>query len=155
MERIIFLGTIDFDMIRFFLLLGVRHFFYIFFMGILVFLSLNSGVRAERISNGVAVFAGLDKITGRTTRFEVTLGKIYQYGALQVTPRACYTSSKDEPTRTTGFVEVNEVTLDKKIRRIFTGWMFADSPGLNAVEHPIYDVWLKDCKQDSQDLPLQ
>ncbi|WP_375658875.1 DUF2155 domain-containing protein [Bartonella sp. MR30HLJHH] len=140
---------------RFFLLLGVRHFIYIFFMGILVFLSLNSGVRAERISNGVAVFAGLDKITGRTTRFEVTLGKIYQYGALQVTPRACYTSSKGEATRTTGFVEVNEVTLDKKIRRIFTGWMFADSPGLNAVEHPIYDVWLKDCKQNSQDLPLQ
>ncbi len=142
-------------MMRFFLLLGVRHFLYIFLMGILVFLSLNSGVRAERISNGIAVFAGLDKITGRTTRFEVTLGKIYQYGALQVTPRACYTSSKDEPTRTTGFVEVNEVTLDKKIRRIFTGWMFADSPGLNAVEHPIYDVWLKDCKQNSQDLLLQ
>ncbi|WP_375667804.1 MULTISPECIES: DUF2155 domain-containing protein [unclassified Bartonella] len=140
---------------RFFLLLGVRHFLYIFLMGILVFLSLNSGVRAERISNGIAVFAGLDKITGRTTRFEVTLGEIYQYGALQVTPRACYTSSKDEPTCTTGFVEVNEVTLDKKIRRIFTGWMFADSPGLNAVEHPIYDVWLKDCKQNSQDLPLQ
>ncbi len=39
--------------------------------------------------------------------------------------------------------------LDKKVRRIFTGWMFADSPGLNAVEHPIYDVWLKDCKQNS------
>nr|WP_330168818.1 DUF2155 domain-containing protein [Bartonella grahamii] len=142
-------------MIRFFLLLGGKRFLYFFLMGILVFLSLNSGVQAERISNGIAVFAGLDKITGRTTRFEVTLGEFYQYGALQVTPRACYTSSKDEPTRTTGFVEVNEVTLDKKIRRIFTGWMFADSPGLNAVEHPIYDVWLKDCKQNSQDLPLQ
>ncbi len=142
-------------MMRFFLLLGVRHFIYIFLMGILMFLSLNSGARAERISNGIAVFAGLDKITGRTTRFEVSLGEVYQYGALQVTPRACYTSSKDEPTRTTGFVEVNEITLDKKIRRIFTGWMFADSPGLNAVEHPIYDVWLKDCKQSSQNLPLQ
>ncbi len=142
-------------MMRFFLLLGLRHFIYIFLMEVLVFLSLNGGVRAERVSNGIAVFAGLDKITGRTTRFEVTLGEIYQYGALQVTPRACYTSSKDEPTRTTGFVEVNEVTLDKKIRRIFTGWMFADSPGLNAVEHPIYDVWLKDCKQSSQNLPLQ
>lgn len=141
-------------MMRFFLLLGLRHFIYIFLMEILVFLSLNSGVRAERISNGIAIFAGLDKITGRTTRFEVSLGEIYQYGALQVIPRACYTSSKDEPTRTTGFVEVNEITLDKKIRRIFTGWMFADSPGLNAVEHPIYDVWLKDCKQSSQ-IPLQ
>ncbi len=142
-------------MMRFFLLLGLRQFIYIFLMGILVFFSLNSGGRAERVSNGIAVFAGLDKITGRTTRFEVSLGEVYHYGALQVTPRACYTSSKDEPTRTTGFVEVNEVTLDKKIRRIFTGWMFADSPGLNAVEHPIYDVWLKDCKQSSQNLPLQ
>ncbi|EJF86162.1 DUF2155 domain-containing protein [Bartonella rattimassiliensis] len=142
-------------MVRFFLLLGLRRFFYIFLMGCLVSLSLNGSVQAGRISNGIAVFSGLDKITGRITRFEVTLGEIYQYGALQVTPRACYTSSKDEPTRTTGFVEVDEVALDKKIRRIFTGWMFADSPGLNAVEHPIYDVWLKDCKQSSQDPSLQ
>lgn len=126
-----------------------------FFVGSVVIFSTVLGVRAERVSNGIAVFAGLDKITGRTTRFEVSLGEIYQYGALQVTPRACYTSSKDEPTRTTGFVEVNEITLDKKVRRIFTGWMFADSPGLNAVEHPIYDVWLKDCKQSSQNLSTQ
>ncbi len=121
-------------------------------MGIAVILSLVDGLHAKRISNGIAIFAGLDKITGRTMRFEVSLGEVYQYGVLQVTPRACYTSSKDEPTRTTGFIEVNEVTLDKKVRRIFTGWMFADSPGLNAVEHPIYDVWLKDCRQDSRSL---
>lgn len=124
-------------------------------MGVVVIFSTICQVQAERVSNGIAVFAGLDKITGQTTRFEVSLGEVYQYGALQVTPRACYTSSKDEPTRTTGFVEVNEITLDKKVRRIFTGWMFADSPGLNAVEHPIYDVWLKDCKQSSQNLSIQ
>ncbi|AGF75669.1 hypothetical protein BVtw_06890 [Bartonella vinsonii subsp. berkhoffii str. Tweed] len=128
-------------------MLGLRRFFCLLFIEIIVVMSSAREVQAERISNGIAVFAGLDKITGRTTRFEVSLGEIYQYGALQVMPRACYTSSKDEATRTTGFIEVNEVTLDKKIRRIFTGWMFADSPGLNAVEHPIYDVWLKDCKQ--------
>lgn len=138
-----------------FFVLGLRRFLNVFFIGIIVLLFLDFGVQAKRISNGIAVFAGLDKITGRTTRFEVSLGKIYRYGALQVTPRACYTSSKDEPARTTGFVEVNEITLDKKVRRIFTGWMFADSPGLNAVEHPIYDVWLKDCKQSTQNLPLQ
>ncbi|GAA5095432.1 DUF2155 domain-containing protein [Bartonella acomydis] len=140
---------------RAFLGLGLRHFFCRFFMGVVVVFSTVCGVQAERISNGIAVFAGLDKITGRTTRFEVSLGEAYQYGALQVTPRACYTSSKDEPTRTTGFIEVNEMMLDKKVRRIFTGWMFADSPGLNAVEHPIYDVWLKDCKQNSQNLSVQ
>ncbi|EJF78427.1 DUF2155 domain-containing protein [Bartonella birtlesii] len=130
---------------RAFLLLGLGY----FFIGELVVFSTVYKVQAERVSNGIAVFSGLDKITGITTRFEVSLGEVYQYGALQVTPRACYTSSKDEPTRTTGFVEVNEIMLDKKVRRIFTGWMFADSPGLNAVEHPIYDVWLKDCKQNS------
>lgn len=104
----------------------------------------------SRISNPVAVFSGLDKITGRITTFDVYIGETYQFGALQVTPRVCYTSLADEATRTDGFVEVNEITLDKKIKRIFTGWMFADSPGLNAVEHPIYDVWLKDCKQKSK-----
>ncbi|WP_156851297.1 DUF2155 domain-containing protein [Bartonella refiksaydamii] len=140
---------------RTFLLLGLGRFFCVYFMGVVVVLFCVYGVQAERMSNGIAVFAGLDKITGRTTRFEVSLGEVYRYGALQVTPRACYTSSKNEPTRTTGFIEVNEVTLDKRVRRIFTGWMFADSPGLSAVEHPIYDVWLKDCKQASQNLPLQ
>ncbi|WP_273720850.1 MULTISPECIES: DUF2155 domain-containing protein [unclassified Bartonella] len=140
---------------RFFLRLGLRRFFCCFFMGVVVVFSTICRVEAERMSNGIAVFAGLDKITGQTTRFEVSLGEVYQYGALQVTPRACYTSSKDEPTRTTGFIEVNEISLDKKVRRIFTGWMFADSPGLNAVEHPIYDVWLKDCKQNSQNLSIQ
>ncbi|WP_336294185.1 DUF2155 domain-containing protein [Bartonella sp. CB169] len=131
---------------RTFLVSGIRNLFYFCLLGIVVVLFSVCRIQAERVSNGIAVFSGLDKITGRTTRFEVSLGEVYQYGVLQVKPRACYTSSKDEPARTTGFIEVNEITLDKKIRRIFTGWMFADSPGLNAVEHPIYDVWLKDCK---------
>ncbi|WP_336276214.1 DUF2155 domain-containing protein [Bartonella sp. CB178] len=125
---------------------GLKRAWCVCFIGIVAALSSSGLGRAGRVSNGIAVFAGLDKITGRTTRFEVSLGEVYQYGALQVTARACYTSSKDEPTRTAGFVEVNEVALDREIQRIFTGWMFADSPGLNAVEHPIYDVWLKDCK---------
>ena len=55
-------------------------------------------------------------------------------------------------TASSAFVEVDEITLDRKIRRIFTGWMFAESPGLNAVEHAVYDVWLKACKQKS-DVP--
>ena len=57
-----------------------------------------------------------------------------------------------EEPKTDSFVEVDEITLDRKIRRIFTGWMFAESPGLNAVEHAVYDVWLKSCKQKS-DVP--
>ncbi len=104
---------------------------------------------AERISNKVAEFSGLDKITGRITTFDVYINETVQFGALQVTPRVCYSRSDNEAPRTDSFVQVDEITLDRKIRRIFSGWMFADSPGLNAVDHPVYDIWLKDCKQSS------
>jgi hypothetical protein len=102
------------------------------------------------IDNGRAVFAGLDKITGRTTTFDAAIGETVQFGALQVTPRACYTRPATEATNTDAFVEVDEVTLQGAIKRIFTGWMFASSPGLHAVEHPIYDVWLTDCSAPVQ-----
>jgi hypothetical protein len=69
-----------------------------------------------------------------------------QFGALQVTPRICYTRPPTETSNTDAFIEVDEVTLQGEVKRIFTGWVFAASPGLHAVEHPIYDVWLTDCK---------
>ncbi len=108
---------------------------------------------AERISNRVAEFAGIDKITGRIITFDVYIDETVQFGALQVTPRVCYSRPVTETPKTTSFLEVDEITLDRKIRRIFTGWMFADSPGLNAIEHPVYDIWLKSCKMESDVAP--
>lgn len=107
---------------------------------------------AERISNPVAEFAGIDKITGRITSFDVYIDETVQFGALQVTPKVCYSRDESEAQKIDAFIEVDEITLDRKIRRIFSGWMFADSPALNAVEHAIYDVWLTGCKQSS-DVP--
>ena len=107
---------------------------------------------ADRVTNTVAEFAGIDKITGRIITFDVYIDETVQFGALQVTPRVCYSRPQTEEPKTDSFVEVDEITLDRKIRRIFTGWMFAESPGLNAVEHAVYDVWLKACKQKS-DVP--
>jgi hypothetical protein len=106
----------------------------------------------QRISNPVAEFTGIDKITGRIITFDVYIDETVQFGALQVTPRVCYSRPVTEEPKTDSFVEVDEITLDRKIRRIFSGWMFAESPGLNAVEHAVYDVWLKGCKQSS-DVP--
>lgn len=100
----------------------------------------------QRIVNPTAVFAGLDKITGRITSFDVAIDETVQFGALRVTPRACYSRPPAETPRTDAFLAVEEVTLQNEVRRIFTGWMFAASPGLHAVEHPIYDIWLTDCK---------
>ena len=104
---------------------------------------------AEKVPNPTAVFSGLDKITGRIITFDVAVNETVQFGALQVTPRACYTRPPTETPNTDGFVEVDEITLQGETKRIFTGWMFAASPGLHGVEHPIYDVWLVDCKKDS------
>jgi hypothetical protein len=101
---------------------------------------------AAPINNPVAEFTGLDKITGRTITFDVMIDETVQFGALQVTPRVCHTRPPTEPAQTTAFVEVDEITLANKIQRLFSGWMFAASPGLHAVEHPVYDVWLVDCK---------
>jgi hypothetical protein len=107
---------------------------------------------AETISNPIAAFSGLDKITGRITNFDVYIDETVQFGALQITPRVCYTRPPTETQRTSVFLEVEQVSLKGGTQRIFTGWMFADSPALNSIDHPVYDIWLVDCKQQS-DVP--
>ena len=105
---------------------------------------------ADTIANPVAAFSGLDKITGRITAFDVYINETVQFGALQITPRACYTRPLTETQRTSVFVEVDQVSLRGTVERVFTGWMFADSPALNAIDHAVYDIWLMDCKQSSE-----
>ncbi|BAT60886.1 hypothetical protein GJW-30_1_03436 [Variibacter gotjawalensis] len=100
----------------------------------------------QKIVNQTAVFSGLDKITGRIISFDVAVDETVQFGALRLTPRACFTRPPSELPNTDSFIEVDEITLNGEVKRIFTGWMFAASPGLHGVEHPIYDVWLADCK---------
>ena len=101
---------------------------------------------AQKIVNKKATFNGLDKITGRIIAFDADIGETVQFGALRVKPDACYTRPATEAANTDAFVEVEEITLQGEVKRIFSGWMFAASPGLHGVEHPIYDIWLTDCK---------
>ncbi|MEE9314093.1 MAG: DUF2155 domain-containing protein [Rhizobiaceae bacterium] len=108
---------------------------------------------AKRIENRVAVFSGIDKITGRITTFDVYINETVRFGPLEITPRVCFSRPVSEKPKTTSFIEVDEITLDRRIRRIFTGWMFAESPGLNAIEHAVRDVWLVGCKQTSSEAP--
>jgi len=102
---------------------------------------------AQKIVNKKASFSGLDKITGRIINFDEDIGETVQFGALRVKTDACYTRPATEAANTDAFVEVDEITLQGEVKRIFSGWMFAASPGLHAVEHPIYDIWLTDCKE--------
>ena len=105
---------------------------------------------STKITNKKASFSGLDKITGRIINFDEDIGETVQFGALRVKTDACYTRPSTEAANTDAFVEVDEITLQGEVKRIFSGWMFAASPGLHGVEHPIYDIWLTDCKGPDQ-----
>lgn len=111
------------------------------------------GASAEIIRNPIAVFAALDKVTGRISHLEVPINNTVEFGALKVTPRVCDSRPPTEQPRTASFVEVDEVKLTGEVQRIFTGWMFAESPGLHAVEHPVFDVWLTNCKTNAPPAP--
>lgn len=108
--------------------------------------------RADKLSHPTAVFAGLDKITGRIISFDVARDETVQFGALQITPKICYTRPPTEAPQTTTFVEVDDVGFGDKseLKRIFSGWMYAASPGLHGIEHPVYDIWLTGCKGEGQ-----
>ena len=109
-------------------------------------IGMSSPVLADSIKNPIAVFAALDKVTGRISHLEIPINHTVEFGALKVTPRVCDTTPPTETPHTASFVEVDETKLTGEIERIFTGWMFAESPGLHAVEHPVFDVWLTSCK---------
>jgi hypothetical protein len=110
---------------------------------------------ADKIQNPIAVFAALDKVTGRISHLEIPINQTVAFGALKVTPRVCDSRAPTEPPHTSSFVEVDEVKLNGEVQRIFTGWMFAESPGLHAVEHPVFDVWLTSCKTPSAEAPAE
>ena len=107
---------------------------------------LTGPAAADAIRNPIALFAGLDKITGKITRFEAGIDEVTRFGSLAVRARVCNTRPPTEQPKTTAFVEVDEALLEGGTKRVFTGWMLAQSPGLNAVEHPVYDVWLTGCR---------
>ncbi len=125
-----------------------KHIFALFLLAMIPNMAI-----AQTISNPVVALAGLDKITGRLIDFDVYIDETVQFGALQITPRACYSRPASNIQQTSVFLEIDQISLDGKAKRIFTGWMLAGSPSLNAIDHAIYDVWLDDCKQSSDVLP--
>jgi len=103
--------------------------------------------QAERIENATANFAALDKVSAAVKQLPVPLNKTETFRTLKITPRICLTSDPSEPPRTSTFVEVDEVQFDGSEKRIFSGWMFAESPGLNPLVHAVFDIWLTGCSQ--------
>jgi hypothetical protein len=97
------------------------------------------------------VLGGLDKIAARTAKFEVNLGKSISYNTLIITAHTCKTRPPEEPPESAAFLDIEERRPDGTQEKLFSGWMFASSPALNALEHPIYDVWVVSCKAAKPD----
>jgi hypothetical protein len=104
----------------------------------------------------VAVLQAIDKVTAESLRFEAAVGRPVRYKSLVFTVKACERSAPDEPVNDS----VVYLTIDSQpkpapgkptppARQAFKGWMYASSPGLNPLEHPVYDAWLITCRAAS------
>ncbi len=92
---------------------------------------------------------GLDKITGRAFDIVAPLNTPVKFATLTVTARFCYSTPQNETPETAAFVQIVDARPDKPVRRIFSGWMYASSPGLNGMQHPLYDVWAIFCRTNA------
>ena len=93
-----------------------------------------------------AVLQGLDKVTARVTTLEVNLGEVVRFGTLEIIARHCDKRPPEDTPESAAFLDIWEVRPGEAAAGVFRGWMFASSPGLNALEHPVYDVWVQGCK---------
>jgi hypothetical protein len=108
--------------------------------------AINQRAIAAAPSRPTLMMRGLDKITGRAFDIAAPLNVPVKFATLTITARYCYSTPQSETPETAAFVQIDDARQDKPAKRIFSGWMYASSPGLNAVQHPLYDVWAIFCK---------
>ena len=100
-----------------------------------------------------AVLQALDKVTARVSTFDAPVNDIVRFGALAIRVRHCDRTPPEERPESTAFLEIDELKTGEEPAVLFTGWMFASSPAVNAIEHPVYDVWLLECANRSPPVP--
>ena len=109
------------------------------------------GVMLSPASAQMVTFKTLDKVTAKISRLETEVGRPTVLGPLTITVRTCKTTPPEEPPETIVYLEIDE-SRENKTERLFSGWMFASSPGLNGLEHPVYDLWPESCKMLADDV---
>ncbi len=113
---------------------------------VLMVAGATAAAASEMVERSGAVLQGLDKITARVSAIEVDVGTTARFGSLLITLRACREAPPIDPPEAAAFLEIKEVKPDEGPELVFSGWMFASSPALSALENPIYDVWVTGCR---------
>ena len=111
--------------------------------------SLAGAAEAANSPYGVAVLQALDKVTARISTFDAPVDQAVKFGTLEIRARYCRKTPPEETPESVAFLEIDEVRRGEAATRRFSGWMFASSPAVSALEHPVYDVWVVDCKNAS------
>ena len=107
-------------------------------------MSFSRPAAAERYDT--AVLQGLDKVTARVVRINAPVGQTVKFGTLEIIARTCDKRPPEDPPESAAFLDIWEVRRGDPAASIYRGWMYASSPALAAMEHPVYDVWVLDCK---------
>jgi len=107
----------------------------------------------ENVSEDVVVLQGLDKVTGRLSTLKAPVDKPVKFGQLKIIARHCEKTPPEEPPEATAFLEIWETKRGATDEKIFSSWMFASSPAVSALDHPVYDIWVKDCESDKKKRP--
>lgn len=113
-------------------------------------LALALGLQAESATYfevDRAVLRTLDKITGKATDIKVSVDEVVTFGSLELVLRTCHQTPPEEPPESVAFLQIKSASQDTD-EWLFSGWMFASSPGLNALNHAIYDIWVIECTND-------
>lgn len=119
------------------------------FVAAMLVIGLTVAAEAANSPYSVAVLQALDKVTARISTVDAPIDKAVKFGTLEIKARYCRKTSPEETPESVAFLEIDEVRRGETPTRRFSGWMFASSPAVSAMEHPVYDVWVVDCKNAS------
>ncbi len=108
---------------------------------------------ADAETYDTALLQGMDKVTARVSSIEAPVGDVVRFGSLEIIARVCDKRPPEEPPESAAFLDIWEVRPGEAAISLFRGWMFASSPALSAMEHPVYDVWVRDCVNRNTDAP--
>lgn len=109
-------------------------------------LTLPPAVQAGNLQRDTAVLRWLDKTTARVRTIEVPVNQTTTINTLEFIVRACLERPPEEPPESAAFLDVWERRSGEPVSEVFRGWMFASSPAVSAMEHPVYDLWVLACK---------
>ena len=100
---------------------------------------------AADVAFDTAILQGMDKVTGRVMNIEMPIQTSARFGGLEIIARSCLKHPPEEQPEAAAFLDIWEIRQGQPAISLFRGWMFASSPALSAMEHPIYDIWVVDC----------